>query len=855
MPPTPTDNQLDWLRSVVRSGFCHGCGTCAGVCPTGAIEMERLPDGTYVPSATPSRCSRCGLCEKVCPAVRYDPGDFEDLFPRHVNRNLLVGRYLDVWKGHASDETVRYQATSGGIATALLCHALGNDLIDAAIVVRMRPDAPLVPEAFVAETPDAVRGAMGSKYLPVPLNSLLARVIENPRRYAVVGLPCHVRGVRLAMRRIPKVRNSIQFVIGLVCAHTLQADGFRYMLGQLGVEESEVREVSARGTGWPGGITFHLAGGGRRFLARLHSLFADVHGSHLYTPRYCLHCADLASEVADVVLSDAWLPSVVKHDTIGTSLVMTRTERGRDLVALANAGGAVVLQPCPAASFIRSQRSMLYFKKRSLAARQRLSGVVPTDRTRLLKARVLDYLLAMYPLFNARFAASGVGKFILRLAPASVMRLGRALYKLSLFAASRDLTRSAATRQVLVTNQHTDNRGDQAALHGVLTGLRQLLPGYSAVVLSQSAETDPLAGKAPDVQCKGMLTRPSGGLRALLYVLLRGIGLRPRWLLRGTAGEIIRAYEDADLVISAPGGPYIGDLYAGHEHAHLFHIWLAQALGKPTVLYAPSVGPFEMKWRNPFRRALLSRMDAICVREEISRDHLTGLGIPAERVEVVPDAALNYPVERFGGDLRDVLGEGFTPRPVTVGFTPCQWRYPGDPDPAARQKEYVRTLAAVLDRCVEHFDANIVAFPQLFGRHTDLPFIEEVRAAMKHAEHAYIFPPDRDCTAQQEAIGCTDVFLATRYHSQIFAAKMGVPSVCIAYEHKARGFMRLLGLEEYVLDIETVDETVLWQAVQEVWDQREAIRGKLAERIPNLAEAARRASRLCVWALLSAPPR
>ena len=129
MPSTTRDRQLDWLCSVVRSGLCHGCGTCAGVCPTGAIEMERLPDGTYVPSVTPSRCSRCGLCEKVCPAARYDPGDFEDLFPRQINRSLLLGRHLDVWKGHASDETVRYQATSGGIATALLCTVhldLGN---------------------------------------------------------------------------------------------------------------------------------------------------------------------------------------------------------------------------------------------------------------------------------------------------------------------------------------------------------------------------------------------------------------------------------------------------------------------------------------------------------------------------------------------------------------------------------------------------------------------------------------------------------------------------------------------------------------------------------------------------------
>jgi hypothetical protein len=67
--------------------------------------------------------------------------------------------------------------------------------------------------------------------------------------------------------------------------------------------------------------------------------------------------------------------------------------------------------------------------------------------------------------------------------------------------------------------------------------------------------------------------------------------------------------------------------------------------------------------------------------------------------------------------------------------------------------------------------------------------------------------------------------------------------------------MRLLGLEKHVLDIEQIEEGNLWQAITRVWEEREQIRAVLAERIPQLAEAAARASLLCVRALSSSGPR
>jgi colanic acid/amylovoran biosynthesis protein len=57
-----------------------------------------------------------------------------------------------------------------------------------------------------------------------------------------------------------------------------------------------------------------------------------------------------------------------------------------------------------------------------------------------------------------------------------------------------------------------------------------------------------------------------------------------------------------------------------------------------------------------------------------------------------------------------------------------------------------------------------------------------------------------------------DLMLGTRFHSVIFALTSMVPCLAIEYEHKTRGIMRDLGLEEWVLPIDEVSHARLWSS-------------------------------------------
>jgi colanic acid/amylovoran biosynthesis protein len=94
------------------------------------------------------------------------------------------------------------------------------------------------------------------------------------------------------------------------------------------------------------------------------------------------------------------------------------------------------------------------------------------------------------------------------------------------------------------------------------------------------------------------------------------------------------------------------------------------------------------------------------------------------------------------------------------------------------------------------------------------------------------------------AYGEMDLFLGTRLHSNIFALTEGVPVLAIGYQYKTRGVMRLLELEDWVLDIDSVTRETLVPLLRRAWAERERTRTHLRTVIPQAREAASGAGEL-----------
>jgi coenzyme F420 hydrogenase subunit beta len=407
---------------IKENELCQGCGTCQFVCPIKAISMKIDENkGIYVPCVNDFLCNNCGLCLKVCPVKGLD----HNKYIINCNSNGLIGNYIGCYAGYSSDNDVRYRGASGGLVTGLLKYAKEEGLIGGALVTRFK-DNPLRPEPYISKTVEDIMESRGSKYCPVSVNTCLRDILEDEddNMFAFVGLPCHIKGLRKAEIIKSDLKKRIKYRFGLFCHHGVSFNGTKFMLEKYGLLKEKIKYLQYRGDGWPGGIKIELEDG---HIYSFLSPWGSVFGLYFYTPNACMFCSDATSEMADLSFGDAWLPEY-GQDTLGTSIVISRTLEGEVLLQKATAAGAIKLEPMSPQKVIESQHSVLYFKKRGLSARRiladRQNKVLPQDIPIQINTGLLDIIIAtLFMNFNSFLSRNRIGEAILNLMPLKLMRL------------------------------------------------------------------------------------------------------------------------------------------------------------------------------------------------------------------------------------------------------------------------------------------------------------------------------------------------------------------------------------------------------------------------------------------------
>ena len=350
------------VERIVADGLCMQCGTCAGLCPHGAVEMCWSLARGWLPTVGRERCNECGTCLAVCPACGLDFG--KTAWWRAANEGApapdFLGPWRGLWYGWAADPEVRYQGASGGVATAIILGALADHAIDAAVVVRPSRGNALAMESFVARSSEEIAGCRGSKYNMVALNAALRDVLAREGRYALVGLPCHIQGLRLAQRREPRLRERVVLALGIFCGWSAEPRATAFAARRLGLEPDELAEVRYRGPDWPGGLRLESRTGIVR--ERPYPDYYDTERAmRAFTPPRCRLCPDGLAELADVSVGDAWLERFT--GSVGVSDLIARTPAGEALVKRLS-GEHLTLLPAGPCEMLSSQRETHELKRR-----------------------------------------------------------------------------------------------------------------------------------------------------------------------------------------------------------------------------------------------------------------------------------------------------------------------------------------------------------------------------------------------------------------------------------------------------------------------------------------------------------
>ena len=399
----------DNIQNVILKDLCVSCGTCYSACPLGAITL--IETDVFMPSIDTEKCDSCGLCEFACPGYHVDYKFFAPKINKKEKYNPLIGKYTNVYLGHAKNHYVRFMGSSGGVITAVLRCCLENGIIDGALVVTTTG---LSPKIIVAKSLAELEQAMGSKYIPVPLNVGVRRILDTDGRFAIVGLPCHLLGLSRITLLYPILAKKIALKLGLFCGRGFDYHYLSYILKDIGVYPTKVRKIRFRGYGWPGKVFInYISKGESKEVCIDYAKFGKYSGSYLFMPKRCIFCPDHTAELADISFGDAWLNEIKKLDSQGTSMIISRTARGDKILSEAVRTGFIDVSESSVGAVIRSQGLQLNFHKLSFATRLRLSRVLGM-KTPLVNVEAINEKSVFTVLFSASLVITQITYRILK---------------------------------------------------------------------------------------------------------------------------------------------------------------------------------------------------------------------------------------------------------------------------------------------------------------------------------------------------------------------------------------------------------------------------------------------------------
>ncbi len=396
--------------------------------------------------------------------------------------------------------------------------------------------------------------------------------------------------------------------------------------------------------------------------------------------------------------------------------------------------------------------------------------------------------------------------------------------------------------KVLISHCYSkDNKGDAALLAALIADVKRAFGNPNLVALtldaiepSASFEGVPLKASFMHYALYATKYRPFKLISSALIVISSlAWALAVRMGMRAPVPPSLKSlchlYRDADIVVTVGGGYLRGKpgLASTVTLALQVHpICLAAILGTPTVLYPQSVGPFGNRAQRALVRHALNAAEMVLVREDISMRLIEEMKVHSEVVRSVDGAfSLSGRATMRNDECIEML-KGHKP---LVGITVRAWLS------GERQTAFEKSIAQLGDYFVSE-GYYVVFIPQVTSVHhndDDREVAARVRAFMRSEAMVEVITQDVDYVTVRELCATVDYLIGTRFHSVLFALCGLVPACAIEYEHKTRGIMRELGLEQWVVRIEDASASRLVTMAQELIASREEYISRLNRVIPT----------------------
>lgn len=293
------------MKTVCKKNQCNGCMACLNICPKQCITiLDNISEFNAI--INESLCINCKLCEKTCPNISIP-----------TKNNPIE------WKQGWAIPSVRNNSTSGGAASAIIKAFIENGGYVASCLFE---DGQFV--FHITNELEVAKRFAGSKYVKSNPEGIYKKIQERVKTDKVlfVGLPCQVAAVKNYIRNQKNL-----YTVDVICHGTPSVKLLEKYLIERRYKLKELKDIKFRSK-----VDMGLSVDGKKInLSRVMDHYLCSFLESIDYTENCYSCQFASLErVSDITLGDSWGTEYKEQEKNGISLILTQTEKGKELLSM-----------------------------------------------------------------------------------------------------------------------------------------------------------------------------------------------------------------------------------------------------------------------------------------------------------------------------------------------------------------------------------------------------------------------------------------------------------------------------------------------------------------------------------------
>ena len=754
--PNPIRN----ISPIVKNDYCISCGACEQVCTKNAIKYV-FRDGLFKPVIDQKKCINCGACTKICPSNAIDiPSTYGIL-------DIENESPIKCFTGFSTDEKIRANSTSGGVATTLVKELLEKQEYEKAFLLEYNNFQGQAKLKATYNAQDVIKSAK-SKYIPASIENVIIAIKNNEiDNSIIVATPCQILAIKRVLHFFKRNEGRILF-IGLFCDKTLNYNIYSFYRFAYG-KYSSLYFRDKRGGNWPGNTIIEKKKGPKEIDRAIRMSLKPY-----FQLNRCRFCFDKLNQLADISIGDCYIEG--SEDSKGASSIIVRTELGNKIL---NTTQSLTLHP---SNFDEIKKSQFLSNKRINLKR---NYVAQSAYNAIPQALISD--------INLNTDQEEKDCSMLRLGKSVNSRRNYWVFKLK-----KNLLDSKTVhilKRLLHLIWYPDNgyyiylscagfvnKGDHLMRDAVIDQIKQHIPHATITVPESVFYEDPS-------YCKKNNLLPLQPYQSLPVRTIK------RFIYRNIFNRNICIYpEQISLFFDASGFKYTDQFRANattlEQTRNFFKLFTKKSL---CVIFLPQAfGPFNFPESKEMIRLVHNFANTIYARDSVSYNHLKHEFPNSKKIKIAPDfTALCKPLNDSSIQLKPKSYVVIIPNARMVTHT--------SEDISSKYLDFMNQIVKDLQEKNEH-----VVLLNHEGKDDEI-LINKINKTFNSDLTAIT---NLNGLAVKYIIKNSKLTISSRFHGVVSGLTENVPTLCTSWSHKYAELLKEHQCESNMLDINDVTQAL-----------------------------------------------